>query len=89
MVDKSFLRMLEGYGSTLIEVYYWRPDYPDLLQTFSFQQDDVAPDFPSLKKFLAHWHMNVKARLHWVRYSHSTLIKPREIEFAKYVGRLH
>ena len=48
----SFLDQLAGYRLTTAQIFYHLPDYPQLLQEFIWQQLDVAPDFPQLKKFL-------------------------------------
>ena len=48
--------MLKGYGLTTAEFLYHMPDHPHLLQTFIWQQYDLAPKFPvllRLHRFLA------------------------------------
>ncbi|MEL0251270.1 MAG: hypothetical protein VW935_04870, partial [Novosphingobium sp.] len=37
---------MEGYGLTTIQIHYYLPDHPSLLQMFAFQQYDLAPRFP-------------------------------------------
>jgi uncharacterized protein Usg len=65
---------LEGYRLTTAEIVYHMPDHPTLLQTFVWQQLDVAPHFPRLQKFLDFWHRNLDGRLHSVRVAHATLL---------------
>ena len=43
--------MLRGYGLTTAEFLYHLPDHPHLLQTFVWQQYDLAPKFPVLYRF--------------------------------------
>ena len=43
--------MLRGYGLTTAEFLYHLPDHPHLLQTFVWQQYDLAPKFPALYRF--------------------------------------
>ena len=69
---------LKGYGLSLIEVHYYMPDHPSLLQLFSFQQYDVAPAYPALHHFLDHWRREIEATIHSVRLNHRHLIGAAE-----------
>ena len=71
-------RMMAGYGLSTIEIHYWMPDHPHLLQQFAFQQYDLAPRFPKLKGFLDFWKRDIEAALHSVRFAHQHLIRPTE-----------
>lgn len=76
--SEEFLRQLEGYGLSTIEVHYFLPDHPGLLQLFAFQQYDVAPKFPVLRDFLDYWRREIEGPLHSVRVAHKHLIGPQE-----------
>jgi uncharacterized protein Usg len=78
MASQDFLRQLRGYGLSTVEIHYYMPDHPDLLQLFVMQQYDVAPRFPQLKSFLDFWRRDIDAALHSVRVAHSHLIGPSE-----------
>ena len=78
MVSKDFLRQLEGYGLTTATILYGFPDHPKLLQTFVWQNYDLAPRFPLLRKFLDFWRCELEGPLHSVTYTHRTLIAPNE-----------
>jgi uncharacterized protein Usg len=54
LVTPDFKRQLAGFGLTLVEVHYFMPDHPSLLQQLAFQQQDVAPRYPALHHFLDH-----------------------------------
>ena len=54
-VDHEFRRQLDGYSLATAEIFYRMPDARDLLQTFIWQQYDLAPRFPELRKFLNFW----------------------------------
>ena len=41
-------RLLKGYRLTTAEILYHMPDHPALLQTFIWQELDIAPKFPVL-----------------------------------------
>jgi uncharacterized protein Usg len=70
--------MLKGYGLTTAEIYYRLPDHPSVLQTYLWQDYDVAPDFPQMKGFLKFWQDSLDGLLHSVRYTHQALIGARE-----------
>lgn len=53
MPSRDFLKQLAGYGLATANILYRLPDHPALLQTYVWQDYDVAPDFPVLKDFLA------------------------------------
>lgn len=78
MIDRGFSAQLEGYGLTLAEIHYYRPDAPSILQLFIWQEYDLAPDFPVLFDFLGHWRREIEAAIHSVRIAHDGLIGPAE-----------
>ncbi|WP_051335328.1 usg protein [Methylocapsa acidiphila] len=87
--SKDFIKQLAGYGLTTAEILYRLPDHPRLLQTYIWQDYDIAPDFPTLIKFLAFWRQKLDGPLHSVRVGHSKLIKPAEIRAIDGEFRLH
>ncbi len=44
-----------------INVFYWMPDYENILQQFIWQTMDVKPMHPKVHKFLDYWHNNIDA----------------------------
>jgi uncharacterized protein Usg len=78
MASSDFIRQLEGYGLSTIEIHYYLPDHPSLLQSFVLQQYDVAPRFPVLRDYLEFWRREIEAALHSVRVAHRHLIGPAE-----------
>jgi len=81
MVDAGFVAQLRGYSLTTAEILYRMPDYPDLLQTFVWQDYDLHPQFPKLRKFLDFWSKNLDGKLYRVRVAHKHLIHPSEVHF--------
>ncbi|QQM31240.1 usg protein [Martelella lutilitoris] len=69
---------LAGYGLTTAHIFYRLPDFDSLLQTYLWQDYDLAPDFPQMHKFLDFWKQNLDGPLHSVRYAHKRLIGPNE-----------
>ena len=78
MASEAFLRQLQGYGLSTVEIHYFLPDHPSLLQLFVLQQYDIAPRFPVLGAFLDFWRRDIEAALHSVRIAHQQLIGPAE-----------
>jgi uncharacterized protein Usg len=70
--------MLQGYGLTTAQILYRYPDHPHLLQTFIWQEYDLAPKFPVMFRFLEFWKQKLEGPLHSVAYSHRRLIAPNE-----------
>ena len=48
-------RQLNGYGLTTAHILYRIPDFESVLQTYVWQDYDLAPDFPEMRKFLDFW----------------------------------
>ena len=79
-VAEDFKKQLGGYGLTTAQILYRRPDHQWLLQTYVWQNYDLFPKFPELKKFLAFWVDKLEGPLHSVMVAHSRLIKPAELK---------
>lgn len=85
----SLALQLEGYRLTTADILYHRPDHLDLLQNFIWQQFDMAPEFPELKKFLEFWEENLDGPLHSVTVSSQALVRPAEFRWATCELTLH
>lgn len=76
------VKILQPDLTTLI-IYYYRPEYVNLIQEFTYQFDDVAPKFPRAHKFLLYWKDNIDAVLKEVYLMHvrnnNKTINAREI----------
>ncbi|ASQ07754.1 aspartate-semialdehyde dehydrogenase [Sinorhizobium meliloti] len=63
-------RQLNGYGLTTAHILYRIPDFESVLQTYVWQDYDLAPEFPQMRKFLDFWQTNLDGPLHSVRFTH-------------------
>lgn len=54
--------MLQGYGLTTAELYYRMPDYRHVLQSFIWQDYDLAPDYPQMFRFIEFWQANIEGQ---------------------------
>ena len=83
MVSQDFRKQLEGYGLTTAHILYWLPDYRSILQTYVWQEYDLSPEFPTLKRFLSFWKREIEGPLHSVRIAHHRLIKASDFRHAQ------
>ena len=44
-----------------LNIFYWMPDYENILQQFVWQTIDVKPKYPRIYRFLDYWHNNIDA----------------------------
>ncbi len=87
--DEAFVMQIRGYRLATAEIIYHMPDHPHLLQSFVWQQYDMAPDFPVLHRFLEFWRKNIEGAIHTVRVASIDLVRPAEIRAMNGVLRLH
>ena len=85
----DFARQLKDYRLTTAEILYRMPDHPALLQSYLWQDLDLAPEFPVLKKFLDFWERNLDGKLFKVRVAHAELIRPAEFRLNASLATLH
>jgi uncharacterized protein Usg len=82
------LQLLD-YRLTTAEILYHMPDHPSMLQSFIWQNLDLAPRFPALHKFLEFWERNIEGKLHSVKVGHTGLITPGELRSVGHSFMLH
>ena len=87
--DPDFRRQLEGYSLATAEIYYRMPDAQSLLQTYVWQDYDMAPRFPNLLKFLSFWSRELEGPIHSVRLAHARLLRPTEFRYAGFELVIH
>ncbi len=83
MVDRHFLKQIKGFSLTTAEILYHLPDHPALLQSFIWQEYDVAPRFPRLHDFLKFWTENLDGTLSHVVVAHRALVQPASMRFVE------
>lgn len=81
--DRSFNRQLLGqYRLTTAEILYHMPDHPDFLQSYIWQEYDIAPKFPQLVSFLTFWTKELDGKLHSVYVASKKIISAGEFGYA-------
>ena len=68
-------RQLLGYRLTTAEITYRLPDHPRLLQLYVWQEYDLPPRFPELKRFLRYWEANLDGKLFAVSVTATGLVR--------------
>jgi uncharacterized protein Usg len=81
--------MLKGFGLTTAELFYRMPDYRNVLNSFVWQEYDLAPDYPKLFGFIEFWQEKIEGPLHSVRFTHRKMIAPGEWRNVVGEFRLH
>jgi uncharacterized protein Usg len=89
MPDQHFLSQVRGYSLTTAEILYRMPDHPGLLQSYLWQDYDMAPRFPRLEAFLRYWRDHLDGPLFRVTVSHKKLVSPAEFTMVDGTFVLH
>ena len=85
----SLALQLKDYRLTTAQILYHLPDHPSLLQSYTWQDYDLTPDFPVLRRFLEFWHRSLEGKLHSVKVGSAGIISPGELRHAGTVLTLH
>ena len=85
----SLAKQLKDYRLTTAEILYCLPDHPTLLQTYVWQDLDLAPEFPTLRQFLKFWTRELEGRLHSVRVASGGPIRPVRLHHTSHTLTLH
>lgn len=80
---------ISDYRLTTARILYHMPDHVHLLQEYIWQDYDLAPKFPSLRRFLDFWTREIEGPLHSVYVAHQKLITPGDTRFAAWEATLH
>ena len=69
-----------------VSVFYWMPDYQNVLQQFIWQTKDITPELPRVHKFLNYWHHNIDAVIKDVQVAYSE--KPGDYRAAEIIKEI-
>ena len=89
MARSGLVLQLNDYRLTTAQILYHMPDHPGLLQTFVWQDYDLAPKFPSLRRFLNFWTSNLDGKLHSVQVASSELLRAPQWRNAQALLTVH
>ncbi len=88
-LETALERQLNGYRLTTAEILYHLPDHPAVLQSFVWQDLDIAPKFPVLHRFLDFWSTQIEGKLHSVRVGAISIVSPGEWRHVDHVMQMH
>ncbi len=80
---------LRDYRLTTAEILYHLPDHPGLLQSYLWQNLDIAPAFPELRRFLQFWTREIEGKLHSIRVASGGTIRPAVMRHIDHLMALH
>lgn len=79
----NLILQLKDYRLTTAQILYHLPDHPSLLQTFLWQEYDLAPHFPELRRFLDFWSREIDGKLHSVHVANKKIITADDLSYAQ------
>jgi uncharacterized protein Usg len=80
----NLIKQLKDYRLTTAEIFYHMPDHPGLLQTYIWQEYDLSPHFPELKRFLDFWTRKLDGPLHSVLVANKKLITAEDLKLCRH-----
>jgi uncharacterized protein Usg len=87
--ETTIHKQLRGYRLTTAEILYHLPDHPAVLQSYIWQELDIAPRYPVLNRFLEFWGREIDGKLHSVRVASVGLVQPSAWQHAAHLMHLH
>jgi len=82
-------RQLTQYRLTTAHILYHYPDHPHLLQSYIWQEYDLAPHFPELKRFLDFWQRTLEGKLHSVDVASTQILHDSDYRYTTHFMTLH
>lgn len=89
MERHAFHLQVRDYRLVTAEILYHMPDHPGLLQSYIWQDYDLAPRLPVLHKFLDFWSRNLDGKLHSIKVAKTEIITPNRWQNAEALLSLH
>ena len=80
---------MKDFRLTTAEILYHLPDHPGLLQSYIWQDLDLAPRYPALRRFLDFWARELEGKLHSIKVASGGPIRPASVRHASHMLHLH
>jgi uncharacterized protein Usg len=74
-------QLVDGYSLTTAEIIYHMPDMPHLLQSYVWQDYDLAPRYPVLNEFIEFWIKELDGPLHSIILAEHKLISASDLHY--------
>lgn len=72
-------RQLQGFRLATAEILYHLPDHPSVLQSYIWQDYDLAPRYPVLSKFLDFWMRELDGPIHSVSFGSKEVVSAADL----------
>ena len=77
-MDEDFNKMFtKGFSLVTVNVIYFLPDQPSLINEFLWQTLDLKPKYPRIERFLDFWTREIEAEIKEVHLADSDSFLPR------------
>ena len=84
----SIEKQLKNYRLVTANIFYHLPDFNEILQEFIWQEYDLAPKFPELRKFLDFWEREIEGKIHSVYIAKKDIITPGNYQQIEWQGTI-
>jgi len=64
------MKILSNDKLVTLQIYYYLPDFNNIVQEFIWQYTDVKPEFNRTHSFLSYWHENIDAEIQNIYLAH-------------------
>lgn len=81
--------ILQPWKLVTADIAYRMPDNRLVLQSFIWQDFDLTPELPVLRKFLRFWEANLDAPIHSVRFASKEIVAPASLRYRDHEVRLN
>lgn len=81
--------LINKFCIATVQIYYYRPDYKNIIQEFVWQTEDIKPKFPRINQFLLYWKENITAPIESIELSHRDIDGLTEYVNCKSFFNLH
>ena len=61
LLDDKSIYIFKRKVLVSLRVFYYMPDYRDIIQEFMWQTEDHKPKYPRVNRFLNYWKENIDA----------------------------
>lgn len=78
-----------SYELITAEILYGMPDFPHLIQSYIWQEYDLAPHLPELKRFLTFWEHQLDGPLRRVVVTRVPVIESKYFYHANTLTTIH
>ena len=76
----EFHQKLQGYQIVTVDIFYYMPDYQNIIQEFIWQTPDQVPQYYRVHQFLKFWHKNINAVIKEILVSHDSSVSPTKYQ---------